>query len=378
MKNKKLPLAAILTTTCNEIFQAYGVRNPNDASKLKACFYLCVSGMAALNSAGGGRFEHHMDRLAQESSRLTKSLRMSVDSLADNPEDLRLLLTGFPPDSGVLSKTTVNGIAAFDALLATKGERSMQKIIRGKNLSGGMLGASVIVVADGIFGEGKAEGHFLKVGTLLTEFFERLANADFHAGEGSDSAAHHQTSGEQAQDGVEAPPSYQTDEIAPAWFHPSMPDMMGREPDETLSLGNYTILVSRDRVSIAERLSGRTIGPRFSYAAMAISNSSREPVGTLTVESGITNAQFLCFFDRTGKHKNFGPVTWDLSLSTFSAFAMKWYSKELGIPETLSASTNGTGYKKNNLNFALGAALAIAAAVFVYQDQIRQFIRSLF
>lgn len=173
----KKSFSSILVSTQNNIFIIYGVTQPSDAQKMKASVYLCISGIAILNDLGGGRLRHVIDKLVEETRELTKPLRMRVGELSNSAEQLKKIVSDFPNDIQITESTTVNGLAAFEALYFSMGEDLMNDILRHNKGPMGTPGYAAIVVADGIFGEGKAKQKFMEVSMELLNFTKELAKA---------------------------------------------------------------------------------------------------------------------------------------------------------------------------------------------------------
>ena len=112
----KKTIAAILVSTRRDILKIYGVIKPTDAHQMKAAVYICIAGIAILNELGGGRSRRLIDKIVEETKELTKPLSMRVGELANSKEDLGKILAGFPKALGIIESTTLNGLAAFEAL----------------------------------------------------------------------------------------------------------------------------------------------------------------------------------------------------------------------------------------------------------------------
>ena len=173
----KKSISSILVSTQNKIFNIYGVAQPSDAQKMKASVYLCISGIAILNDLGGGHLRDVIDKLVEETRELTKPLRMRVGELSNNAEQLKKIISDFPKNIQITESTTVNGLAAFEALYFSMGEELMNDIISHNQGPMGTPGYAAIVVADGIFGEGKAKEKFMEVSMELLNFTKELSEA---------------------------------------------------------------------------------------------------------------------------------------------------------------------------------------------------------
>jgi len=171
----KKSISSLLVGTQNNIFNIYGVAHPSDSQKMKASVYLCISGIAILNDVGGGgTLKHVIEKLVEDTKELTKPLSMRVGELSNNTEQLEKILADFPKDTQITEATRVNGLAAFEALYFALGEELMNDMLNHSAGPMGTTGYAAIVVADGIFGEGKAKEHFMEVSMELMNFTKGL------------------------------------------------------------------------------------------------------------------------------------------------------------------------------------------------------------
>ena len=115
--------------------------------------------------------------MVNETRELTKPLRMRVGELANNAEQLEKIIFDFPGDIQITGSTTVNGLAAFEAMYFSMGQNLMNDILTHNQGPMGTPGYAAIVVADGIFGEGKAKDKFMEVSMELLNFTKELTEA---------------------------------------------------------------------------------------------------------------------------------------------------------------------------------------------------------
>ena len=167
-------IASVLISTQNNIFKIFGVAQPTDAQKLKASVYLCISGVAILNYLGGGKLRYAIDSMVDETRELTKPFSMQASELSNNVEQLEKILAEFQSEAQVTESTRVNGQAAFEALYFSMGEGLMNEILTHKGGPMGITGHAAIVVADGIFGEGKSKESFMEISMKLHKFTNEL------------------------------------------------------------------------------------------------------------------------------------------------------------------------------------------------------------
>jgi len=177
-------ISAIITNTQNNIFNIYGIKNPSDAKKMKASVYLCIAGIALLNELGSNSRSDVMkkiiDKIVGDTRELTKPLSMKVGELANDKEDLKLILSGFPVQFD--ENVRVNGLGAFEALYLSKVEKLMNDILTHNGGPMGCTGYATIVVTDGIFGAGtdardKASDNFMELSMQISTFIKNLIDA---------------------------------------------------------------------------------------------------------------------------------------------------------------------------------------------------------
>ena len=140
---------------------------------MKASVYLCISGMAILNDLGGGKLQHAIDALVNETRELTKPYSMRVDELSNNDEQLKKILRDFPKEAQVTGTTRVDGLGAFEALYFSMGEELMNDILAHTGGPMGAPGYASVIAVDGIFGEGKSQEHFMEASIGTIKFHQR-------------------------------------------------------------------------------------------------------------------------------------------------------------------------------------------------------------
>jgi len=182
MFGSKKTVISILMDTQNNIFKIYGVTRPTDAQKMKASFYLCISGIAILNDlmskvTTGERLRHAIEALGSETQQLAKSYGfIRVNELSNNEEQLKEILAQFPEHAKVTGETQTDGHTAFQALYFSIGQELMANIMNAGKGPNGPQRYAGIVVTDGIFGDGKSIEHLLAATTELYSFTKELAS----------------------------------------------------------------------------------------------------------------------------------------------------------------------------------------------------------
>jgi hypothetical protein len=173
----KKSVTSVMLDTQKRIFDIYSVAHPTDAQKVKASVYLCISGIAILNHFGDGKLRYAIDNLVNEARELTKPLRIRIGELANNAEELERIVSDFPHGIEINESTTVNGLAAFEAMYFSTGQDLMNDILCHSKGPLGVPGYAAIVVADGIFGEGKSKEKFMEVSMELVNFTKEIVKA---------------------------------------------------------------------------------------------------------------------------------------------------------------------------------------------------------
>jgi hypothetical protein len=125
-RNDNLPTNLLGENRLNsntEIFSSYVTlilkytNMPNtDANRLKATVYLCFAQMACLHVLSKGATAVFMDAMVEDVKKSTLSLKMKVKDLAKSQVELKNILSEFPQQAEVDGDTTVNGLAAFEAI----------------------------------------------------------------------------------------------------------------------------------------------------------------------------------------------------------------------------------------------------------------------
>lgn len=171
-------ISVIITNTQNNIFNIYGCKNPSDSQKMKASVYLCIAGIALLNelsiNSNNDAMKNMINKIVNETRELTKPLSMKVSDLANDKEDLQLILSGF--EIQLDTDTRVNGLGAFEALYLSKVERLINDILAHNGGDFGCAGYAAYVVANGIFGADKAHDNFIQVGNEIQLFRSKLVD----------------------------------------------------------------------------------------------------------------------------------------------------------------------------------------------------------
>lgn len=176
--SRKKDLSTTIVNAYSNLFTIYRVKNPTDAQKMKACFYLCISGMAMLNDAVGGAVAAKtIDKLLNATRNLTRDLRFRIEDIANDKDELEVLLSDFPSEAEVDGRTTVNGLAGFEALYFSKGQELMRKVMSKPDEDLGLIGSGALVVGDGVFGVGRSADEFMTILSIMSTYYADIASS---------------------------------------------------------------------------------------------------------------------------------------------------------------------------------------------------------
>ena len=89
-------------------------------------------------------------------------------------------------------------------------------------------------------------------------------------------------------------------------FSPSMPDVTKCSSELTFKADNYMLLFVKNPPTIAEGINGQSSVISHKYAVVVVSSDNGMPQYFVTLESGLAGDGFLCAFDKSGTHQNFG------------------------------------------------------------------------
>ena len=109
-----------------EVFSRYAIRSLNalnkpvtDANKLKITVYLCFAQLACLHTIANGKANVFLDKMVEDAKDSILELKMKVEELANDDDELNRILSDFPDAAGVTGDTLINGLAAWDAVYLT-------------------------------------------------------------------------------------------------------------------------------------------------------------------------------------------------------------------------------------------------------------------
>jgi hypothetical protein len=141
----------------------------NDANVLKATVYLCFAQLACINSVSKGSSRIFMDNMVEDAKNSVLQLKMKVKDLAKSNDELEKILSDFPLEAEVDGDTTVNGLAAWNAIYFNYVEEIVVEISNKNKGPFGCHGYAAIKLLEGLRGKGKSEDQFMEVTMLITE-----------------------------------------------------------------------------------------------------------------------------------------------------------------------------------------------------------------
>ena len=158
------------------ILEKAGVSN-TDANRLKVTVYLCIAQIACLHVATKGATAVFIDAMVDDVKKSIPHLKMKVKDLALTDIELKKILSDFPPQAQVNGDTTVNGLAAFQAIYFQYVEVLVKDIA---NHTGGPMGAygyATIKILAALRGKENASDGIVEVSLLLTQMTGEVIKA---------------------------------------------------------------------------------------------------------------------------------------------------------------------------------------------------------
>lgn len=141
----------------------------NDANILKATVYLCFAQISCLHIATQGKSKVFIDNMVEDAEKSVSELKMRVKELAQSNDELERILSDFPDEADVDGDTTINGLAAWNAIYFTYVEEIVLEISNRSNGPLGPYGYAAIKVLEALRGKGQSEDGFMDVSFLITE-----------------------------------------------------------------------------------------------------------------------------------------------------------------------------------------------------------------
>ena len=150
----------------------------NDANLLKVTVYLCFAQTACLHSISAEKTRPFIDNMVEDAKNGILSLKMKVGDLANSDDELAKILEDFPPEANVDEVTTINGLAAWNAIyLGFAGEVIVEIANRGQGGPMGAHGYAAVKLLEALRGEGQGRENFMEVTILLQEMTGKVIKA---------------------------------------------------------------------------------------------------------------------------------------------------------------------------------------------------------
>ena len=159
------------------IFRIYSVSRPTDEQKFKTYFYLLIFGIVVLDNIGSSDMKEQMGELYGKTSELMKPLRVQVDKLANDTEQLDKIIQNFPGEQPINGSRTVDGLSAFHAMNSAVARDTMNYIMENSQGPTQYFGPAAKVLCNSVFGEGKAEENFIEMFVEMGDFANNLLDA---------------------------------------------------------------------------------------------------------------------------------------------------------------------------------------------------------
>jgi len=167
-----------------EVFSSYvtlfletaGLKS-SDANRLKTTVYLCIAQMACLHVVSNGASAVFIDAMVDDAKKSILQLKMKVKDLALTEYELRKILSDFPPQAAVDGETTVNGLAAFQAIYFPYVEELVTEIADHTQGPFGVHGYASIKILEALRGKDNIEEGIMKTSMLLTRMTGEIIKA---------------------------------------------------------------------------------------------------------------------------------------------------------------------------------------------------------
>lgn len=167
-KDKEESNSDVFKNYSTKVLQKANIKN-TDANILKTTVYLCFAQIACLNVATEGKSRSFMDNMVEDAKNSTLELKMRVKELAQSDDELEKILSDFPAEADVDGDTTINGLAAWNAIYFTYVEEIVLEISNRSNGPLGSYGYAAIKVLEALRGNGQGKDDFMDVSFLITE-----------------------------------------------------------------------------------------------------------------------------------------------------------------------------------------------------------------
>lgn len=148
-----------------------------DANRLKATVYLLYAQLACLHIASKGTSAVFVDALVDDVRKSILTLTMKVKDLAQNKTELKRIISGFPKQAGVDGDTTVNGLAAFEAIYFQYFEEVIKDIASHTDGPMGCHGYAAVKFLEALKGKRGADSNMLESSMLMTQMTGEVIKA---------------------------------------------------------------------------------------------------------------------------------------------------------------------------------------------------------
>lgn len=113
-------------------------------------------------------------------------------------------------------------------------------------------------------------------------------------------------------------------------FLPNMPDIMSKEPVKAFTCGEHLAVLVESVNTIGENHYNLASPLRYTFALALLNSHTNQPMLMITLETGITDGQFLGMFDDKGQRYNLGKAV-DVSQAAFLDVALDKVATKLGV-----------------------------------------------
>lgn len=172
---RKKDLRQIFIECRDGILQGYGLKTPTDAQLFNVSLGLAIASVGVLNELGGGRLRDLIDKVTNEARYETTNLSFIIADIAQDQNDIDLIISEFPVFVEATKEMRTNGGAVFPILFNKKGPRLVREIAEHSGGPMGPIGYAAIVIGDLALGREESKSAFMHTSMILTGFIKEIS-----------------------------------------------------------------------------------------------------------------------------------------------------------------------------------------------------------
>ncbi len=172
--NKKKSCEEIIAECKSSVFNAYSIGIPTNEQQFNATLSIAIALVGILNDLGKGQLNQLIDEISDTARSMTSSLTFKIEDIAENEEEIELIISEMPSFAEATRAMRTNGGALFPILFNSRGPKLVSDIAEH---SGGPLGApgyASIVIGDMVVGREESKNGFMTVSMQLMQALPEL------------------------------------------------------------------------------------------------------------------------------------------------------------------------------------------------------------